>query len=322
MKVDVVASQPHYLRHLEPIFAALKPEQQGKIHPLGTPCPEPVRGRLALVAGWPDVEHLLGRTEMVYVEHGAGQSYGGDPRSANMPGYANSGGIRHSGVVGFIAPNDATAALWRTAPTVSAGCPKMDRYHAMFDAEPYIQRRRLCIAWHWDAAMVCEEARSAVDHYAVELPAIVAEYQRQRWEVVAHHHPRWGRTLDDLIMRSGFDAILDTDDEVFRTCDLLMMDNSSLAVEFMSLDRPVVWLNAPWYRRGVRHGGRFWNWIEGALTADGPEDLIMLDLQAASDPRPWREERKRIVDTIYNPATRGRAAAVAADFIDSIIQFR
>jgi CDP-glycerol glycerophosphotransferase (TagB/SpsB family) len=65
---------------------------------------------------------------------------------------------------------------------------------------------------------------------------------------------------------------------VFLNADILFVDNSSIGMEFMSLGRPVVWMNAPWYRRDVHHGGRFWTWAEDALTVDDPQAILATNL--------------------------------------------
>ncbi len=146
MKIDVSASQPHYLDHMLPIFEVLPERLKGTIHALETPCRQPYRGRIAMVAGWVDVQRLRNMSPMIYVEHGAGQAYLGDPKTATLPGYSG-GGSRHSGIIGYVCPSDMVAERWRPAPAVAAGCPKMD---AWIGVEPRVAHS-VCFAWHWDA---------------------------------------------------------------------------------------------------------------------------------------------------------------------------
>ena len=47
-------------------------------------------------------------------------------------------------------------------------------------------------------------------------------------------------------------------DEVMERSTLYICDNSSTLYEFASTGRPVVVLNAPWFRRDIEHGLRFW----------------------------------------------------------------
>lgn len=316
MKIDLVASLPHYVDHALPIFEELPGDVRGRVQPLEYPPPFPTPGRAALVASWQDVAQLSGRATMIYVEHGAGQGYAGDPASARMPGYSTSGGERHLGVVGFIAPSQAVADRWTTAPAVAVGCPKLDRYLR----EPrVIDRWSVCFAWHWDGHSVSQEASTAWHHYSVEMPEIVRRLQRQGFEVYGHAHPRWNGRLDEALSRCGFDAVLPTDADVLTRCGTLFVDNSSLGMEMMAVGGVTAWLNAPWYRRDVQHGGRFWNWTIGVPEINGPEDMIDLDAGTILNWGPeGREARDRLVASTYQ-YTDGSSSKRAAQWIVDLI---
>lgn len=313
MKIDVVASLPHYMDHMLPIFEALPERLKGRVHPLRERVHAPLFNHLALVAGWPDVTQLEGRCKMIYVEHGAGQGYGGDPKSAWLPGYSTSGGAHHpNGVIGYIAPSHEVAARYRRKPAVAVGCPKMDRWYDT----PRLTTPSVCIAWHWDAGRVSPEARSAYEHYRAALPQMVQAIHEENVAAYAHAHPRWGNTLDRDFYQAGFDAVLSTDREVFQQCSVLAMDNSSLMYEFASLDRPVVALNAPWYRRDVHHGLRFWSHIPG-FEADDPAQAITLIREGIVNPGFGAELRRDAVEHAY-AFTDGRASERAARWITQL----
>ena len=146
------------------------------------PCGGPAGGRVALVAGWPDVAALRGRAKMIYVEHGAGQTYAGDEKSAHWSHYSASGGYRHTGVIGFISPSETVAARWKTAPAAAVGCAKLDRLHLAPSLGP---GATVCFAWHWDAD-VCPEARWAFPHYADHLPTIVERFALAVAAIIAY----------------------------------------------------------------------------------------------------------------------------------------
>lgn len=312
MKVDLVYSLPHYFDHALPVWEHLPEELKGDVHPLRDTVMPPARGRAALVAGWQDVQPLRGITPMIYIEHGAGQTYAGDMKTAALPGYSASGGARHHGVMGFIAPNRTVAARWKSAPAVAVGCPKLDKYVGWGKPE----RPAVCFAWHWDCVL-SPETRSAWPHYEAGMAAVVAEFKTQGFDVYGHAHPRWGGLLDKRMAATGM-TILESDDEVFLFASVLFVDNSSIGAEFMTLGRPVGWMNAPWYRRDVHHGGRFWDWTAGLTTVDGVADLININLTDMVNNQDEAAARELIVPTIYE-YTDGSSSQRAADFVAQLV---
>ena len=314
MKIDVVASEPHYLDHLRPIFDALPAEARGQVYGGADPWSMRPRGinRVALVAGFQDVK--MGQGPMIYVEHGAGQSYAGDPKSAHQPGYSGPGGQRHRGVIGYIAPSERVARRWRSGtgkPAVAVGCPKLDPW---LIAPPTVEPRSVCLAFHWNC-LISPEARSAYPHYAEQLPRIVARWQAQGWTVYAHAHPRWLGQLDGWFTACGAE-VLDRDVQVFERASVVVVDNSSLAVECLALRKNLVWLDAPWYRRNVSHGGRFWDWTRGIPTVPGPDVLMehrLIDIVG----RTVLGAGAAVVDAAY-AFTDGTSAERAAGFVLSL----
>lgn len=319
MKVDVIASERHFLDHMQPIYEALPEHMRGIVYHTQQPVKPPVhRNRVAMVAGWQDVQPLRGLCRMIYVEHGAGQTYQGDPRTAHFPGYSGSGGGRHGGVIGFIAPNQTVADRWKTAPAIAVGCPKMAEYH---HRPAPTKPPAVCVTFHWP----CElgpELGTALGHYKKALPEVVERWKTQGFKVYGHAHPRWDPAIYTVMEGWGMTP-LRTDREVFARAHVLILDNSSLGMEFMSLGRPVVWLNAPQYRRDIHHRGRFWDWTLGVPTVDEPEQLLTLNLW---DVVGWqvpgvvdaKAAQQRHVDDVY-AFNDGTQAVRAADFIAEIL---
>lgn len=271
MKIDVLASEPHYLEHMLPIFDALPDRLKGTIHPLRFPesTLRPPMGRAAMVAGWQDVVGLRGQCPMIYVEHGAGQSYAD---VGFHPSYSRSGGVRHQGVIGFISPSHDVAKRWLSAPAKAVGCPKMDSWLGT----PPPKQPAVCFAWHWECEVV-PEARSAWPHYRARMGQIIGLYSAMGFQVYVHEHPKWRGRLIDEWSNDHDVPVLQYASEVFEKASILFVDNSSLATEFMLLNRPVVFMNAPWYRRDVQHGGRFWDWVAGHVMVNGPDDLLAMN---------------------------------------------
>ncbi len=252
VRVDAYASEPQYREHIEPVFDALG-DMRGEWRRHGS---DPV-----IVAAFKDLLGV-GDRPVIFMEHGAGQTYGKD-----HPSYA--GGRGRENVVLFLCPSEHVAALnrerWPAVPSVAIGCPKLDRY---VDVKP---EGLVGCAFHWNAN-VCPEARSALSHWVGHLEGVD----------IGTAHPRIARAARKVYDDAGIRWV--DADEMFRTASLLVADNTSLGWEFIALGRPVVWLNAPWYRRNVEHGLRFWDYAE--VQVDEPPELpgaIMLAERTSPD---------------------------------------
>jgi CDP-glycerol glycerophosphotransferase (TagB/SpsB family) len=88
-------------------------------------------------------------------------------------------------------------------------------------------------------------------------------------------------------------------DDIVRQADVYVCDNSSTLFEFATLDRPVVVLNAPWYRRDVNHGLRFWEYADIGVQVDSPDDLIAGIAEALNDSPARQARRREIVNELY-----------------------
>jgi len=313
MQLEMIFSEPHYQDHMWPIWQALPDELKGKVHKQRDHVYPPEPGNVALIAGWQDLSLMPDGTKVFYVEHGAGQVYTGDPKGAWRPGYS-AGGRLHRGVVGYICPSQTVADRWGKVPAVAVGCPKMDPFMWLREEGAINSQPTAAFAFHWDAKVVCPEARTAYWHYAKALPAVTERWKAAGWKVIGHAHPRWRGALDDILESAGMDVWrgLTAVDQIFGCADILFVDNSSLAYEFASLDRTVVSLNAPWYRRDVEHGLRFWSHIPGPWV-DWPVELV------ETTPDFWIEtdevdSRKRAVEHAY-AFTDGKAGPRAAAWI-------
>lgn len=316
MRIDVTASLPHYLDHMLPIFEALPGRLRGKVFDVGTPCRPPDRGHLGMVAGWQDASVLRFRYQLIYVEHGAGQAYLGDEKTASLPAYSG-GRARHGrNIIGYVAPSVTVADRWRPASAVAAGCPKMDRWIGVAPAVP----DSVCFAWHWDAGdnSFCPEMRSAFSHFEPRLAEVVKNWTDVGYTVFGHAHPRWEGRLDRRLADIGM-CVLERDVDVFANVEHLFVDNSSLGYEFALLGRPVTWLNAPWYRRNVEHGMRFWSQVPGRQV-DDPESLLAF---LPDEMRGTDEWVSKIMAEVYSTWSHiGRAAERAAEWITELVDER
>lgn len=286
------------------------------------------RTRLVLVASARDAA-TMHTNPLVYLEHGAGQTYGGDPATAGNTAYA--GGVGHDRVVLFLCPNEHVAAAWRAAypeaRAVAVGCPQLDHWHGPLQEQEQQDHDQhddhdgsgghaddgtalpvVAVTFHWDCGLA-PETRSAWRHYDRHLPALAAD---PRWRLLGHGHPRLWPTIKGRWAQLGIDHTRDLADVLDRA-DLLVGDNTSALYEFASLDRPVVVLNLPSYRRHVEHGLRFWSHPPG-LQVDRPDQLAPTIARALADPPAARQIRARAVARVY-AHTDGHAAGRAATAI-------
>lgn len=320
MALDLYASRSHYADHLWPIWLALPARLRG--HTLaprpswwGAPTRRTDLPDHTMVAAYVDAQHF-GFRPLVYVEHGAGQAYVGDPRAAVSGSYSGGEGLGHVRL--FIAPSRMVAERWwaRYPSTLCAvvGCPRLDPWHQA-GRRPPGDPPTVAWAFHWHADL-CPEMRPALNHYRPWIRACTALWAAKGWRVVGHGHPREEGLWRRLWAEVGI-PYLTSSQEIFDQADVLVCDNSSLLYEFASLDRPVVVLNAPWYRRHVEHGLRFWSLIPGPQVNDGPQ-LYDFDLDVLLVDEADRANRKAVIEQVY-AFTDGRAAERAALAIDELL---
>ena len=324
-RVFGMATFEHYSRHIWPIIEALRDAGVNasmfstRRDVMWGEFLHPRRARtfpdtLWIVAGSVDSMKLAG-LPTVYVEHGAGQAYSQDSRGAGHMSYSD-------GTIGdvclFVAPNEYVAARRRRSqpdvPTIMAGPTILDEFHSLLGVGPDEPAERIAaLAVHWDCQLV-PESRSALDHYQASLVKINLALRRQGIILVGHAHPRIAARARRVFAKAGIDW-WDYDDVMHRA-SVMVVDNSSIGYEFASLDRPTVWLNAPWYRRHVHHGLRFWECVPGEQV-DEPGDVVDAVVRAF-ELDPFADRRREIVKKVY-PVLDGWAAGRAAQAIIAVM---
>lgn len=241
--IDAYASNRHYADHIRPIWNQLpnrgtwwdaQPKSDGPF----------------LVASGHDLRKIWPRPAIL-IEHGAGQTYvGGGARQ----GYA--GGPGRGNVVLFVCPNERVAALnkkaYPQARTVVAA-PRVEQLTKIV-REP----EKPAVSFHWDCR-VSPEARTAWPHY-----------QTLDLDVLGHGHPRqWGQFRRWWQTKQV--EPVESFEDVIRRASAYAVDNSSTLYEAAACGIPTVAMNAPWYRRDVHHGLRFWD-LTGRMV-DHPDEL-------------------------------------------------
>lgn len=332
VKVDAYCSLRHYLDHLAPVWLALPEEMRGELiatpeviawgqrpgarHPVQALGGFPDRRRRSpvLVAGFTD-HHAVRPRPTIMLNHGAGQSYAGDPQARGHEAF--SGGPGRERVLLHIEPGalaaKATAAAGR--PFVAVGSPKLDPWH---DGSCHVDHdsAKIAVGFHHDArGGGPPEQRSALAHYSGILQRLA-----RRFDLIGHGHPRsWDRTAH-MWAKLGVRAEPDFA-RVLDEAAVYVTDTSSTGLEFASTGRPVIFCSAPWYRRDVDHGGRFWEWTRHALHVEEPEELLVTVAQALADPKEAVAKQWPMVDQVYLQRD-GQAAQRAAAAIVSLLADR
>lgn len=163
----------------------------------------------------------------------------------------------------------------------------------------------VAVSFHWNYHGI-PEMRSAFDWYR----NAVAELPRSH-TVIGHAHPK-RRDLARWYADHDIEYVASFDDVIARA-DVYVSDNTSTLFEFAATGRPVVVLNAPWYRRDVDHGLRFWAAAGVGINVDQPASMAAGVADAIDDPASARLRRMHAVDMVYTPNDGSSTAlAVAA----------
>jgi hypothetical protein len=294
-----IAAKPHHRAHIAPVARLLGIDA---LHmPRAIAGPDDV----ALIASYGDLKSAKrgGFRRIILMQHGAGQSYGGDRRTARHPCYA--GGDFNDEVGLFLVPNEHAANRWRerypNADVAVVGCPRLDALPQRSKATTVDQASPVvAVSFHWDG-YACPEWRSAFAWYRSAVRELAQEVT-----VLGHSHPN-RRDLQAFYRGAGIEYVPDFDD-VLRRADVYACDNSSTLFEFASTGRPVIVLNAPWYREEAQHGLRFWRAASVGVNVWEPAQLRpALDIAEDAVMREWA------LDQVY--AYRTGAAQRAADAI-------
>lgn len=316
--LTVITSQPHYVDHLAPIVEALGDDLSVRWVARGR------RGRggrwrpgerigAALVASSVDARWVRGRARrVIHVEHGAGQVYvDGDADATGS--YSGGAGMDHVDL--FLTPSETSASRWRArypdAAAVAVGCPRLDRFGPV--ASGTTRRRRhgtpvVAFTWHWDCLLV-PETRTALPAWRRDMAATVLGLTAEGVRFIGHGHPR-------LHGRRNVYADLPVEwvehlDDVLDLADVLVADNTSALYEAAAVGLTTIVLNAPWYRRDVEHGLRFWSAPPGPML-DHPGELRFAIEHALLNPRWCADVRGRAVDAAYDGRVDAHASVRAA----------
>lgn len=328
MRVDLIVTQPdtsHYLEHLAPVWHALQEDERGlvivpdELEALaeargvrsGPAAAEPRHDSIALTAGWVDAQGArVGRKAVALMEHGVGQTY----RDTNHPAYA--GGSSRTGFV-FLCPNRAVAEANRRAnphATVEVvGSPYLDWLDTYMESTSVPFTFDAVTSFHFDASDgVCIEAGSTRRYW---WPAVLQA--SGRFSIAGHSHPRDAQEAREMYTAAGV-PFLHAFEQVTTMAGVYVCDNSSTIYYAAALGIPVVLLNAPSYRREVRHGLRFWQYADVGWQVDGDHDhLCDAIAEALEQPAKHSDRAVEVCGELF-PYRDGLCAARAVDVLRAI----
>jgi hypothetical protein len=304
-----IAAKAHHRAHIAPVARLLGLDADHMQRRIAGP------DDVALIASYGDLKSARrdGYRRIILMQHGAGQSYGGDRRTARHPCYA--GGDDNDDVGLFLVPNQHAHDRWLerypTTPVEIVGCPRLDELPSRDSMGPATTVEKaspvVAVSFHWNG-YACPEWRSAFDWYRDAIVALSKEVT-----VLGHEHPN-RRDLGAWYRKHGIEYTNSFDD-VLRRADVYATDNSSTLYEFAFTGRPVLVLNAPWYRPAADHGLRFWDARFVGENVDDPAQLDNSLLLALNDSPTNRIGRAYALKLVYDHAPYKKAAQRAADAI-------
>ena len=336
-QIDFLATQVNYFDHIAPVWDALPLEARGTFwvtdylqdyawahmqHSLylfaydstsDSPVLPPIYGKHPiLVAAYGDLifaKKTSPERPVLYMEHGIGHTFG-------KAAHPNGRGKRDL-VSLFLAPNEYTAKKIREVrktPIEVIGTPKMDKWFTDYlrtstRNDPPV----IAIGFHHGHKNTpVPESGSAFEHYVDILPSLT-----EKFKLLAYAHPLAEKHQRPIYEALGIPFTTDFF-RVMKMADICINDLSSALYEFLVTGKPVIVLNAPWFRRDVQHGIRFWDYSDIGINVEDPKELsVAIDLTLRK-PYFHAEEREKALRDLYpylGQASR-RAANVIVQYLE------
>ena len=170
----------------------------------------------------------------------------------------------------------------------------------------------IAVAFHWDGKKICPEAGNAWDHYKDILPSLT-----QYYHVLGHGHPRIIDKLAPLYKKMGIEVVTSFE-EILARADCYVNDSSSTLYEFACTGRPVVFLNAPWFRKDKYWGIRWWDYTDIGPQCDEPGNLVDCIKQALGDKTHFIAAKRKMVTELY--PFLGTSSTIAAKAIMDFVR--
>jgi hypothetical protein len=225
---------------------------------------------------------------IILIEHGIGLTFG-------KAAYADGVGQRNLFDL-LPVPNQHTSdkvspEMLKPHPVI--GMPKMDKYFG----QNYIlntETPTIGIAFHHgDQNSVPPEVGSAWEYWLPLLPALAKKYN-----ILGHYHPLSNPALLDEYKKLGIRTTSNFND-IMEQADIYLNDCSSTMYEFLVTGKPVVILNAPWFRKHVNYGIRFWEYTDIGPMVDSERHLERGIESLLIDPALYSKQRTKAVADLF-----------------------
>lgn len=293
MRLATYGSESQYCDHLEALTAELRARGVEVVHYHGYQNRRKVEGSPVLVASRKDAM-WMDPAKVILIEHGAGQRYNRDAGGAD---------VEVPNVVMFLAPSQRVAdngrVLYPRAGRLAVGSPRVEQLAALARSPEYV-----ITAWHWNMPGAVE-GKGAWDRYKVAARDLARLYP-----VLGHGHPR----EHSLLKREHEELRISWEPswpECVKVASMLVCDNSSIMWEACALDIPLVVVNAPWYRRDINWGLRFWEFADVGPNVDNPTQLVEAVEQVMAEDR-WKDRRAEAAAYCYGQIEGSTARAADA----------
>lgn len=319
--VDFFARRVHFVDHMLPIWEAMDLRERGSFYvpeiiaeyaigkgitdvvPLrSTSNDNPIHcapdgNAPLLVSAYGDLQmahRKAPQRPFIMMEHGVGLT----PAEGHA-GYAGGTGRRRQADL-FLAPNEfiraKTAKAIPGAPQVVIGTPKLDKWaHSGISVKGPGEKPVVCISFHWNGERVSKEASNAFMHYRDVLDELA---HQDDFTLIGHGHPKYMWFLEQEYQARGIEVVKDFE-EVMERADLYVNDCSSTMYEFCVTGKPVVILNAPWFRRDVQLGIRFWDYSDIGPQVNEPGELLDTIQQHLKRRYAFQVQREKMVNDLY-----------------------
>lgn len=357
--ISFLATEKHYLEHLIPTYLALPVEYQGSFYVntkqlcqlafnsgvpsenicyfdmkrknpsmLGDfeiilPLQLPSGPETIFVSAMKDADliHILDPyKEVILCEHGSGQTF--NTLHSSYAGGLGRGWLALCIVPGVV-PYNKQIVNYPGVPCVMTGCPKLDALADYVKPDKILQMSNLVvgISNHF-ADGICSEAGSSFLYFWNQVADLVRSNPKTRF--IGHYHPRivgieqekWvelRKSCPNLQLTPEFNFVA-------READLYIIDQSSTAFEFAALDKPVIFLNSPHFRKDVNHGMRFWEYADMGVQCDITDSLAekMVEALLGEYNCKYTERRKQVTKLVYSVPLGQAAVFTAKTLVDFV----